>query len=351
MLVYIVKGCISAILFRHGASHSENWRGFPSCRGAAFLQSEYQYQFGVAIINKSISIPRGENNVPNHCYQARFLEDTGSLRCRRRNQLFLPSALFIRGGSDDDDVKELEHGSGDTTPHIEDHAEDFASEDSSRKTSFLSFFRPIHSTPPATVAIKKKDNTNKIPHGPTGGGYATMADSSESNQEDGEVLLMPYGFSTVGNVNVIDKKESSRLSTYPSAFAINQGHTMRSMQELLPAVGSKEEIQTNIPANCARSNSTSANGNSNATKLLLTNRTEATVFESRSKTSGIGDSDLQTENISAVNVSVDHSLDLAAKDDYTSSGYVSYLMLNFVCIDWFSHLHMVNVHNLPLSSG
>ena len=227
--------------------------------------------------------------------------------------------LYLRGGANDTHNEDV---NGNISP----------SNESIKRKPFLSFFRPRTSAPlsdaraDTTSPIKKKIDPDKIPHGPTGGGYATMGFNSsvDISEETGDVLLM--------SDRNTEKKEASNLS-YQSAFAINQGQTIKPMQELL---SSKEEEKNKLQIS---KNQTNVNNIGNNITFATKNESEAseksptlTIYEatgtnavkSYNDTSKIEETEFQTGNTSVVNVSA--SMPASSKDrpDYTSSGYVSY---------------------------
>lgn len=284
MSFHYAKCCFVATLLLSTLSYG-NGRSFgQACRCPAFLQREYQHQFGNGGAN----------------------EHQSPLSCMQQN-------LSIRGGADD-------------TQNDEDASlvQSATEPDEPVKPKLFSFFRPRTSTPPsaATAVDRSNINADKIPHGPTGGGYVMKLTDTETGTGDGDVLMV----SNKDN----RKEEVSNLSTYPSAFAINQGHSIQSMKEILSNSDDQDESKeqaknaTSITGKnkAAKEMPTAANAEKNITALSVKNSTKI-MSGSTNATSNITELKMQAETAPVINISISQSVAGESKQDYISSGYVS----------------------------
>lgn len=232
------------------------------------------------------------------------------------------TAFSLRGGADDNTELEEKEAYEPSKPRL------------------FSFFRQRPWIPSMVAAVDRSNaNADKIPHGPTGGGYATMAPNAESI-DDGDVLLISNNGSA--------EREGTRISTYPSAFAINQGHSLKSIKEMRSGTGSEDSSTDETTINIGTDNKTSTkNATSTRGHSKLSEEESAEVYREKNTTSSPHGSNLtktfpessnaasnitetsdRHSNASIINISISGSFPCKNAQDYTSSGYVS----DFVCV-------------------
>jgi hypothetical protein len=285
-VMYLSKFCYIATLIlsvkvgAHDSSHIY-------VRAPAFLQRERQHQFG---------------------YTPHIKFHHQSSRCMKWY-----NPIYLRGGANDTGDAEKESTS--TT--------DREGADEPVRAKFLSFFRPRHSATSSAAASVERSNSNadKIPHGPTGGGYASIRASSENGQEDGDLLLMKSEDTGKGG------------STSTSAFVVNHGHSIQSMKAMLSGTVDKTEetINTDIGNNSTELNTTGvddedkfdSSAGTNATADLLLNATGLKQDNPLDAAMNIAKSDVSSGNTTLVNVSPSGPVADNNDHDYTSTGYVS----------------------------
>ena len=268
-------------------------------------------------------------------------------RCSREHFILYHSLLSLRGGIEDVNNDVCEHNDDTNIQTNEEEIKCLQNETTvvvstdshrrnqgglNRKKNILSFlFRQNPSTTVAEAAAvknKMKVDPDKIPHGPTGGGYATTTGTSESIQEDGHVLLIANEFTETDT----EEKQTPSLSTYPSAFAINRGRSIQSMQEVVSgsypnrngevhASNSSDEDPSQYRSNQTFSTCDGSNSIVSIEATTNLNTKETKIAESLNTTYNNQEVDSQTVHESAVNVTVDNG-----KLDYTSSGYVSFYL-------------------------
>lgn len=327
------KYCIIAYTFLITSDCHVDGRAFSQVgvKDATFLHYQLQHECGS---RPDIDFEGG------HSYN---VDHSG---CRREHVILYRSLLSVRGGAEDvndackhnDDTniqtneEETRCSQNETTVVVSTDSHRKNQGELNPKKNFLSFlFRQNPSTVnEAAVKNKMKVDPDKIPHGPTGGGYAATAATSESVQEDGHVLIMENELTETD----MEENQTPSLSTYPSAFAINRGRSIQSMQELVsrsnPNRNGEVHATTLSDKNATqeRSNQTfiTSDGRSSIVSIetATLNTTETKIANSINTTYITQEIDFQNVHESAVNVTVGKD-----KLDYTSSGYVSlYLCLS-----------------------
>ena len=239
------------------------------------------------------------------------------------------------------------HGGANDTLDDDIHRDVSNSNESIKRRPFLSLLRPRASELPSDTAspIKKKIDPNKIPHGPTGGGYAaTRSSSSFDIGEDNEDVL------TMSNRNPEAKLASN--PSYQSAFALKQGQTISLMRETLPSkdedkisqiIKNKSNIDNNEKNMTIVSNGSEVVEMSPTVNIDETNETHI-IVQSNNNASKNEKIEFQAGNASIINASVSSRPNSNGdKPDYTSSGYVS---CGFGSMTFSSFHHLISSFNL-----
>ncbi|KAL3798044.1 hypothetical protein HJC23_012335 [Cyclotella cryptica] len=290
----------------------------------------------------------------------------------QRSRLF-PGAISLRGGVDDNKDEELQHDTGAMSQHelkashqtnisampkndvtLSDETRLLSSstpkittgsvEESGRFKALLSLFRPLSSSSSAAAAVPDRDQSSakRIPHGPSGGGSTTLAANLDGNQDDSEFLMTSSTFSTTSTAetkatatNALD--EVPNTTNFPTAFAINHGHSSASTKQLSTVGNGAEDGVLNqtkhnltpVPYekfNSSKESTVLVDDDVNHSAIaLFTNETEKLVSnetsQSRNSTSESDELDFQTVNASVPIFSDVQPMVDENRKDYTSSGY------------------------------